>query len=215
MADQMLPPAGRMTPYKLFRHLGLPGGGGWHEPPEGWRDMDETALAVTHDLLHDAGEGTTRPHAHWPACVAGLPVCPVRGLPVPYSSGTDPGTGAGKFGANDLMAKMACAIGGLCGVCGQPLGDGQIVFIAVAKDFAAMRDPVFGDPPNHEVCADAAMALCPHIARPGRGKPGWVLVTCAGYDVEPGGLLVAFRPGPVTSIRRFAYDRGALAEVTR
>jgi hypothetical protein len=42
--------------------------------------------------------------AAWPEAVQGLPECPVRGLPIPVSSGRDPGTGAGRFGVNDPVA---------------------------------------------------------------------------------------------------------------
>ena len=58
------PPAVRMTPYKLFRHLGIPAGAGWHQTPAGWREMDAGALAILHDLLHESGDGITIAHTH-------------------------------------------------------------------------------------------------------------------------------------------------------
>jgi hypothetical protein len=58
------PPAARMTPYKLFRHLGIPAGAGCHQPPAGWREMDAGALAILHDLLHESGDGITIAHTH-------------------------------------------------------------------------------------------------------------------------------------------------------
>lgn len=157
----------------------------------------------------------------WPAALADLPVCPVRRLPIPVSSGRDPVTGAGRFGVNDPMAKLMCGLSRACGVCGLPLG-AIIVFLAV--DHGA--DPatlVFSDPGMHEPCAAASMDLCPFIQRervPYRAgarpdKPGWLWLATPGYELAPGrgGALVAFRPGPVSAIRRFRYVRGLLAEM--
>ena len=67
------PPAARMTPYKLFRHLGIPAGAGWHQTPAGWREMDAGALAVLHDLLHESGDGITIAHAHARSGESGVP----------------------------------------------------------------------------------------------------------------------------------------------
>jgi hypothetical protein len=152
-----------------------------------------------------------------PACLAHLPVCPVRGLPIPASSGRD-GAGAGRFGINDPLAKLACALGRRCGVCGLPL-DGPVVFLALDRG----ADPArldFGDPGMHESCAAVSMMLCPYIAKarvPSRvrdeaGKPGWVWVAAAGYEVVPGPALVGFRPFGVLAIRRFTYGPTGLAE---
>jgi hypothetical protein len=157
----------------------------------------------------------------WPEAVAGLPVCPVRGLPMPVSSGRDRGTGAGRFGVNDPVAKLACGLCRACGVCGRAL-TAMIVFLAV--DYGADPDRlVFSDPGMHEPCAEASMALCPFIQRervPHRdgartGKPGWLWVASPSYQLVPGrgAALVAFRPGPVEAVRRFRYVGGRLAEV--
>jgi hypothetical protein len=158
----------------------------------------------------------------WPEAVQGLPVCPVRDLPIPVSSGRDPDTGAGRFGVNDPGAKLACGLNRACGVCGLALGT-TIVFLA--EDYGA--DParlVFSDPGMHQPCAEASMVLCPFIQRervPHRagarpGKPGWLWVTSPSYELVPGrgSALVAFRPGLVEAIRRFGYADGRLAEVT-
>jgi hypothetical protein len=148
--------------------------------------------------------------APWPAEVAHLPVCPVRGLPIPYSSGCD-ADGAGQFGRNDPVAKLACGVRRLCGVCGRTLGDGEIVFL-VADSGRVPSSPVFPDPPNHQACATAAMGLCPRIARPGRH--GWLWWITDSYELVPGRRSLAdFLPGPAIRITRFAYAGGQLREV--
>jgi hypothetical protein len=144
-----------------------------------------------------------------PAALARLPVCPVRHLPIPYSSGRDE-SGAGRFGVNDCLAKMACGVLHLCGICGEPLA-GDLVFLT-ADPGVPLHQPVFPDPPNHEACADAALQWCPRIARP--GPRGWLMWITGSYDLVPGRkALLDFRPGPAARIRRFAYDQdGRLAE---
>jgi hypothetical protein len=153
----------------------------------------------------------------WRDALAALPVCPVRRLPIPVSSGRDD-DGAGRFGVNDPLAKLACALGRRCGVCGQPL-DGPVVFLALDRG----ADPAclnFGDPGMHESCALASMVLCPYIAKarvPSRirdeaGKPGWVWVAATGYEVVPGPALVGFRPVGVLAIRQFTYGPTGLTE---
>ena len=154
----------------------------------------------------------------WPAALAGLPVCPRRGLPVPFSSGRDE-DGTGRFGRNDPLAKLLCGIGRRCGVCGGPLGDGEIVFLVLNRG-VPLRQPVFPDPANHEPCAEAAMALCPYIARPkvpgrdGDPKPGWLIWVTRSYELVPGRNAAAdFLPGPPVRIRRFRYaPDGVLTE---
>lgn len=161
--------------------------------------------------------------SEWPAALAGLPVCPVRDLPIPVSSGRDPDTGAGQFGVNDLLIKLSCGLTRACGVCGRGLG-ATIVFLAV--DHGA--DPatlVFSDPGMHEACAAASMALCPFIRHervPRRagaepGKPGWLWVASSSYELVPGEppALLAFRPAPAIVIRRYRYADGRLAEIAR
>jgi hypothetical protein len=157
-----------------------------------------------------------------PDAVDALPRCPVWDLPVPFSSGTDPDTGAGKFGRNDLIAKMLCGLRGLCGVCGLALGDGEVVFITVDTGATWTTLPAFNDPPNHPACAEASMRLCPYIARPrhpgrdGAPKPGWLMWVCRSFEFVPGQTsLAVFAPGPITQVRRFTYDGADLTEVSR
>ena len=155
-----------------------------------------------------------------PGALDGLPVCPVRHLPIPVSSGRDPLTGAGLFGVNDPLAKLLCGLSRTCGVCGLPLGD-TIVFLGVdhGADPASL---VFSDPGMHESCAAESMTLCTfiqHERMPGRhgrwaGKPGWVWLSSSSYELTPGRGqgLIAFRPSPALAVRRFAYAGGRLAE---
>lgn len=159
-----------------------------------------------------------------PAAWDGLPVCPARRLPVPFSSGVNP-DGTGRFGVNDAGLKLACALAEWCSVCGLSLdGHGPMVFLAI--DHGA--DParlLFTDPPAHEACAAASLGWCPFIAMervPSRrrapgAKPGWLWLAAAAYEMAPGrppGVLFTFRPVPPVTVRRFAYHAGRLAEVT-
>lgn len=147
----------------------------------------------------------------WPPQIQQLPRCPVRGLPVPHSSGFDE-DGTGQFGINDPMLKLICGMGRLCGICGRPLGDGEIVFLVA--DRGPLASPVFTDPASHEDCAEASLQLCPAIARPGT-EDGWQMWVTGSFAMVPGrNALLAFRPGPAARIRRFGYDgRGRLAEL--
>jgi hypothetical protein len=156
--------------------------------------------------------------------VAKLPRCPVRGLPVPVSSGRDE-SGAARFGRNDPVAKLTCALDELCGVCGDPFDGEPMVFFAVDSGGDPAR-LLFPDPPSHADCLADSMGLCPFIAaqrmprraRPGEPKDGWVMVTCGGYELRAGrtpGVAVVFKPAQIQSVRRFTYNHGALEEETR
>lgn len=161
-----------------------------------------------------------------PARIAALPKCPRRGLPVPFSSGLN-GDGTGRFGTNDTALKLVCAIAGLCSVCAEPIGDGEPhVFLAADLNAGEAARLLFTDPPAHEDCAAASLSLCPYIAsarvpsrhHPGAGKPGWLWLAAAGYELGPGqppGVSFTFRPVPPLVVRRFSYTAaGTLAEVT-
>jgi hypothetical protein len=140
-----------------------------------------------------------------PAFLAHLPRCPRTGLPYPFS-GVDPATGQGRFGVNDLLAKLICGQRRLCGVCGEPL-PAEFTFLA-ADHGQVLRRPVFRDPPSCERCVQASMRLCPHIRRP--AEPGWLAWTTSSYELVPDATVLAFRPGPATDVRRFAYRDGRL-----
>jgi hypothetical protein len=148
-----------------------------------------------------------------PAAIADLPVCPVRHLPVPYSSGRNP-DGTGRFSVNDPDAKLACALAEWCGVCGRPLDGGDMVFVAALADVPVR--PVFPDPPSHLACAGWSMTVCPAITRGAGTVPGWLMWITTTYELIPGRrALFDFRPGPATRLRQFTYDDdGRLREVT-
>lgn len=156
------------------------------------------------------------PHADadLPAAIRALPRCPVKGAPIPFSSGTN-AEGAGRFGINDHLAVMFCVIGGLCGICGTKL-DGEAAFLVRDTrpiDLAALS---FADPPNHEACALWATRLCPRIAASDASGRGWLIIACESWSPGPppdgSKGLVGFAPGPVKRIRVLAYDGGKLAE---
>lgn len=171
----------------------------------------------------------------WPAALAGLPVCPKRRLPIPYSTAREP-DGTGRFEVNDTRRKIECGRGRLCGVCGKPLG-WWVVFLA--EDHGTqLRRIVFTDAPLDQDCAEASLAVCPYIARPrvprrdtddaaaptcfdpGAPKRGWLMLVTHSYEMvrQPGrggGLVIGFRPGSAVRIRRFGYGTdGTLTEVT-
>ncbi len=73
--------------------------------------------------------------SEWPAPLAGLPVCPVRKLPVPFSAEWDE-TGRAVFTALDPARKDEIVRYRLCGVCGRPLG---YWFVFLGDEVSAMR----------------------------------------------------------------------------
>jgi hypothetical protein len=156
------------------------------------------------------------------AAIRTLPVCPVRGLPIPVSSGRNP-DGSGRFGENDTLAKLTCGATRRCGICGRELGE-EVTFLGIESG-ARLTPPAFGDPGMHELCAEASLQLCPFIARarvPGRHgqrpKDGWLMWITSSYELVPGRgtSLISFLPGPAVRIRRFTYDgSGRLRETAQ
>lgn len=149
----------------------------------------------------------------WPERIRRLPRCTRTGLPVPFSSGVDE-HGAGRFGVNDPMAKLACAMGRRCGICGDPFEPGEDLVFLVAD--RPLSRPVFPDPPSHEDCAEASLELCTHIANPRLSPvPAWQMWVTGSYEPVPGRVaMIDFLPGPATRVRRFTYGGGTLTEVT-
>lgn len=168
----------------------------------------------------------------WPAAVAGLPVCPKRQLPIPYSTARWP-DGTGRFAVNDVARKLRCGRERLCGICGTALG-WWVVFLA--EDHGPMLQTTFTDAPVHEECAEASLQLCPYIAKPrvprrldpeaahpegwtpDKDKAGWLMWVTRTYRMVPqpaagGGTVWGFRPAPAVRIRRFAYQDGTLREL--
>lgn len=173
------------------------------------------------------------PGSDLPEVLRHLPVCPRRGLPIPYSTARAP-DGTGRFGGNDVLTKVLCGVERLCGICGRRL-DGEVVFLGPAHRDVRLDRVVFTDAAVHEACAEASLIVCPHIAgqrvprRPGLGmaepagfdrskpKVGWLILVTASYRMvrqpaRSGGTVIAFKPGELIRIRRFCYDGGVLRE---
>jgi hypothetical protein len=158
-------------------------------------------------------------------CIAGLPLCPKRGLPVPYAAARYP-DGTGEFTIVDTRRRAACARHRLCGIGGLALG-GEVAFLGEVPPGADPARLVFTDPAMHPECAAASLALCPYIARPrvprrpappGANEPdvpdpakaGWVLLTAAGYQMagQPrrgGGTVDVFKPATLLTVRWLTY----------
>jgi hypothetical protein len=158
-------------------------------------------------------------------CVAGLPLCPKRLVPVPFAAARY-ADGTAEFTVNDTRRRLACARHRLCGIGGLALG-GEVAFLGEVLPGADPARLVFTDPGMHEACAAASLDLCPYIARPrvprrpppcdanepdvpDPGKAGWVLLTAAGYETvgQPrrgGGTVAVFKPGPLLTVRWLTY----------
>ena len=172
----------------------------------------------------------------FPTAVAHLPVCPRRGLPIPFSAARDGDVGV--FAITDSLTIERCHAERLCGVCGKPLGY-WICFLGGSR--SAEQNGAYTDPPMHPACAEAAIELCPYIAREkvprrtdsinlGRamaiphgetpGKSGdWMLVTCRQYKswlelAQNHAPVRVYQPaGGKRFYRRFVYAGGKLTEV--
>lgn len=162
-----------------------------------------------------------------PACLAARPR-DRRGLPIPVVTAIAP-DGTPDFTANSGPETLRVGEAHECGLCGQPL-DYWIAFLGGPMS-ASTR--AFTDPPMHEECAQAALKLCPHIARRGTSRAKkhraedvitpdgftdgkvseWVLYVTRSYDTLLLRDSVVFRPAPAKRLRRFTYnDEGELYE---
>jgi len=103
-----------------------------------------------------------------PSRLADRPVDDEHGLPIPFVNSYD--DGSHDFGAINRRRSIQCALSRLCGMCGLSL-EYDIAFLGGPK---AVESLSFTDPPMHVSCAEAALALCPHLARhataPGDGE---------------------------------------------
>src|SRR5437763_1050282 len=104
---------------------------------------------------------SARPHPAVPPQLAHLPVCPRRGLPVPYVNQRDDGPPA--FSTIFGERVLACARDRLCGVGAQPLTS----WVAFLGGRRSAQERAFLDPPMHPPCAEAAARLCPYVVRAG------------------------------------------------
>lgn len=176
------------------------------------------------------------------AAVAALPVCPKRKLPIPFSAARDDKRPeVGMFTVADPVKVEQCHRYRLCGVCGGGLGY-WIAFVG-GSGSASPGTGAYQDPPMHEECAEAAMRLCPYIAKrrvprrtppvdvlaahdsdyfiadkPSDGRP-WVMVITRRYRTQfektkDGSMIRLFLPDhSKIRFRRFEYDGDDLAEV--
>jgi hypothetical protein len=164
---------------------------------------------------------STRP---LPQRLTELPVCPRRGLPVPYTN-LITGQGDVDFATLDSAKVHQVALNRLCGVCGRPL-DYWIVFVGGPR---CVDSRAYLDPPMHEDCARATLRLCPYLARetmrrrktptsdattpPGfvEDKPASYLLYVTRsytYIVIPDGVI--FHPAPAKRLEEYRYIDGRL-----
>src|SRR3954447_7484210 len=94
-----------------------------------------------------------------PPTLADRPVDDEYGLPIPFVYAYDDGTH--DFGAINRRRSIQCALSRLCGMCGTSL-EYDIAFLGGPK---AAESRSYTDPPMHVGCAEAALRLCPHLAR--------------------------------------------------
>ncbi|WP_051740040.1 hypothetical protein [Kitasatospora sp. MBT66] len=170
-----------------------------------------------------------------PAEITALPRDPRNGLPIPAVN---------RFGDSHDFTTVngaeALRLGAerCCGVCTRPLAE-LVAFIGGTK---AAEARTFSDPPMHPACAEAAITLCPHIARSharraserravsnplkpttasgwSEDKPElWIIGLTRHYRIEirptaDGDRVAVFVAHPFTNQRTFGYDSaGRIAE---
>lgn len=177
----------------------------------------------------------------WPEALKARPVCPKRGLPIPFIAevGDD---GVGHFTILDNEHKEQCLKYRLCAMCSGPMGEE----IALVGDVVSL-DPggFFIEPPIHEGCAEIALGgLCPYLSHqrvPRRpllddkvaviGDPGELVTVGREIAKRPmivaitqtyrpaliptskGSLTMIYQPGRVLRVRRFEWSGGRAVEV--
>ena len=168
-----------------------------------------------------------------PAGLAARPRDTKRGVPIPYVSVHDDGEDGQQrvdYVAINGARVLECARDRLCGLCGQGLG----YWIAFLGGPRAAEHRRYLDPPMHEECARAAIALCPHIAvhRHTRApdhrvhddattpadfdesKPDeWVLGVTRSFELRATSNSLQFLPAPFKRIHRFTYAGNGIVEV--
>jgi len=138
------------------------------------------------------------PSVRLPPALADRPLDAESGLPVPfeYEFDDDAGGRYHDFGAINRRRSIQCALSRLCGMCGLSL-EYDIAFLGGPK---ALENRSYTDPPMHVTCAEAALQLCPHLARHTEPRDNTARY---GSDAEGRRRL---RPG-VTTADLFAGDR--------
>ncbi|WP_206670984.1 hypothetical protein [Streptomyces sp. CB01881] len=144
--------------------------------------------------------------------------------------------GTADFLAIDGRTAMILAIQWHCSLCAKPMSS-LVAFLGGPK---SAESGAYSDPPMHEGGAEAALTLCPHMARQharraterrasqgavlpegfSEAKPQeWVMVLTGGFrtglmPAEGGGTVPIFLPADYERTRRFVYDDGVLVEKT-
>jgi hypothetical protein len=176
----------------------------------------------------------------WPACVRDMPVCPKRGLPIPFINEIGPG-GVGVFTILDDRQASKCLRGRLCAMCGEPMG-AEVALIG--DEVSLLPGGFYIEAPVHEDCGLAALGgMCPfmagqrvprrdhsadptvaivgttagHLTEVGRVIPKrpWAMAITKTYTPamipsSSGGLVMVYQAGPVLRLRRFAYGPDGL-----
>ncbi|MFJ4189407.1 hypothetical protein [Kitasatospora sp. NPDC089509] len=167
-----------------------------------------------------------------PPGLAERPRDPRRGLPIPVVNERPDGTPDFVVLNGEKALRMASLH--RCSLCGLPLG-GPAAFLGGP---VSAKTGHYSDPPMHEACAEAALTLCPHIARPHARRASerqlpddvtvpvgftlerpeeWVMVIATAYYVgiapaEDGGAVPLFVVDQRDRERRFGYADGVLTE---
>jgi hypothetical protein len=140
-----------------------------------------------------------------PPELAHMPICPHRGLPIPYIAevGDD---GAGHFTILDPRRQRECYEHRLCAMCGLPMGEE----VALIGDVVSLEPGGFYiEPPVHEDCGKLAIGgLCPYISRervPRRAHEddGTIAVLGTLDDLATVGRGVAKRPVVMAVVHRY------------
>ncbi|WP_371517645.1 hypothetical protein [Kitasatospora sp. NBC_01300] len=166
-----------------------------------------------------------------PPALAARPRDEKRGLPIPAINVHDDGV---DFVVINGEAALRLALADWCSLCGTPL-EGPAAFLGGPM---SAQTGCYSDPPMREACAQAALTLCPHIARSNARRAGerrvaedsavavgftlekpeeWVMVLASGYLVGStpaagGGLVPVFVVRERLRERRFGYQDGVLTE---
>jgi hypothetical protein len=167
--------------------------------------------------------------ADLPAALRERPFDVRRKIPVPYFN-TDP-EGRVDFTGIDYGKAVECGVNRLCGLCGKPL----TYWIAFVGGPLSLANRTYSDPPFHQECAKAAMALCPflrvqshrrtpeekfgddswHAPEADMNKPvEWIIGVTRDYRMMPhaGGIL--FLPKPIHHLTRYRYNDNGILEET-
>lgn len=194
---------------------------------------DQTDQANQDDRANQVAQVNRDALADLPDRLAARPRDPRRGLPIPYmSSGPDEnGNETYDFATINAVTVARCAADRLCGICGGTLPY-WIAFLGGPKSAAART---YVDPAFCIDCAEWAIRLCPHLAlerhkripeaRLGvevhepdgfvSDKPDtFVMGITRDYKIKTAQGHIYLLASPWKRTREFAYENGAITEVT-